>query len=82
MLTYCNAWVRVGSLNQLFALVSHHPVGINLSGSLRIQVDHLELPEVRHTNGIVFWTHVKDIWDVVIIKVVFARVPSSVTCFK
>lgn len=35
-LAYCDAWVRVGSLNQLFALVSHHPVGINLSGSLRI----------------------------------------------
>ena len=80
LLTYCNAWVRVGSLNQLFALVSDHPVGINLSGSLRIQVDHLELPEVCDTDGVVLRTHIKNIWDVVVVKVIFAGIPSSIAC--
>ena len=80
LLTDCNAWVRVGRLDQLFALVSHHPVGIYLSGSLRIQVDHLELPEVCGSDGIVLWTHVKKIWNAVVIKVIFARVPSSIAC--
>lgn len=82
LLTDCNAWVRIGSLNQLFALVSDHPVGINLSGSLRIQVDHLELPEVCDTDGIVLRTHIKNIWDIVIIKVIFAGIPSSIACEK
>lgn len=80
LLTYCNAWVRIGSLNQLFALVSHYPVRINLSGSLRIQVDHLELPKVGGSDSIVLWTHIKNIWDTVIVKVVFAGIPSSITC--
>lgn len=80
LLTYCNAWVRVGSLDQLFALVSDHPVGINLCGSLRIQVDHLELPEICGTDGIVLRTHIKNIWDTVIVKVIFAGIPSSIAC--
>lgn len=79
-LTYCDAGVRVGSLNQLFALVSHHPVGINLSGSLWIQVDHLELPEVCNADGIVLWTHIQYVWNTVIVKVVFAGVSSSIAC--
>lgn len=82
LLTDCNAWIRIGGLNQLFALVSDHPVGINLSGSLWIQVDHLELPEVCFTDGIVLRTHVKDVWDTVVVKVIFAGISSSITCFK
>lgn len=82
LLTNCDAWIRVCSLNQFFALMPDHPVGIDLSCSLWIQVDHLELPEVCNANGIVLWTHVEDIRDAVIVKVVFARVPSSITCFE
>lgn len=80
LLTYCDARVRVGSLNQLFALVSDHPVWINLSGSLGIQVDHLELPEVCDTDGVVLRTHIKNIWDTVVVKVIFAGVASSIAC--
>lgn len=79
MLTYGNAWVRIGGLYKLFALVPHHPVGVDLSGSLRVQVDHLELPEVCATDGAVLRTYVKDIWDAVIVKVVLAGVTSSIT---
>lgn len=78
LLTHCDAWVRVGSLNQLFALMSDHPVRIDLSGSLGIQVDHLELSEVCSTYRIVLWAHVQNIRDAVIVKVVFAGVSSSI----
>lgn len=80
LLTYCNAWVRIGSLNQLFALMSDHPVGINLSSSLGIQVDHLEFPEVCGTDGTVLRAHIKNIRDTVVVKVIFAGIPSSIAC--
>jgi len=82
LLTDCEAWVRVGSLDQLFALMSDHPVGIDLSGSLRIQVDHLELSEVCDTDGIVLRTHVKNIWNTVVVKVVFAGISSPIACSR
>lgn len=78
LLTHCDAWVGVGSLNQLFALMSDHPVRINLSGSLGIQVDHLELSEVCSTYCIVLRAHVQNIRDAVIVKVVSAGVSSSI----
>lgn len=78
-LTDCDAWVRVGRLDQLFALMSDHPVRIDLSGSLGIQVDHLELSEVCGTDGVVFRAHVENIRDAVVVKVVFAGVSSSIT---
>lgn len=78
LLTHCDAWVRVGSLNQLFALMSDHPVRIDLSGSLGIQVDHLELPEVCRTYGVVLRAHVENIRDAVIVKVVYAGVSPSI----
>lgn len=82
LLTHCDAGVRVGGLNQLFALMSDHPVWINLSGSLWIQVDHLKLPEVCDTDGVVLRTHVEYIWYAVVVEVVFAGVPSSITFKK
>ena len=82
LLTYCNAWVRVGSLNQLFALMSDHPVGIDLGGSLGIQVDHLELSKVCDTDGVVLRTHIENIWDTVVVKVIFASIASSIACLK
>lgn len=78
LLTHCDARVRVGSLNQLFALMSDHPVRIDLSGSLGIQVDHLELPEVCRTYGVVLRAHVENIRDAVIVKVVSAGVSPSI----
>lgn len=80
LLTHCDAWVRVGRLNQLFALVPDHPVRIDLSGSLGIQVDHLELPEVCSGDGVVLRAHVENIWDAVVVKVVYAGVSSSIAC--
>lgn len=59
--------------------MSDHPVGINLCGSFRIQMHHLEFPEVCHTDGIVLRTHIEDIWDTVVVKVIFACIPSSIT---
>lgn len=82
LLTDCDTRVRVGGLNEFFALMSDHPVGINLSGSFGVQVDHLELPEVGDTDGIILWTHVDNIWDVVVVKVVFAGVTSPIGCWK
>lgn len=45
-----------------------------------IQVNHLELPEVCDANGTVFRTHIQNIRDTVIVKVVFAGIASSITC--
>ena len=79
-LTYSDARVRVGGLHQLFALMPDHPVGVDLRGSLGVQVDHLELPEVRHADGVVLGAHVEDVGDAVVVEVVLAGVPPSVSC--
>lgn len=81
-LTHCNARVGVGSLHKLFALVSDHPVGIDLRGSLGVEVNHLKLPEVCDTNGTVFRARVKDIRDIVIIKVILTGVTTTITWEK
>ena len=79
-LTYSDARVRVGGLHQLFALVPDHPVGVDLRGSLGVQVDHLKLPEVRYADGVVLRAHVENVRDAVVVEVVLAGVPSSVAC--
>lgn len=43
-------------------------------------MDHLELPEVCNTDGIVLWTHIQYVWNTIIVKVIFARVSSSIAC--
>lgn len=58
------------------------PVGIDLSGALGVQGDHLEVAEVGLTDGIVFRTHVVDVGDAVIVKVVFTSITPSVTCHQ
>lgn len=80
LLTDCNARVRVSSLNQFFALVSHHPMGVDLKGSLGVQVHHLKLPEVRNTDGIVLWARVKEVRNVVIVKVIFTGITTAISC--
>lgn len=79
-LTNSDAGVRVGRLHQLLALMANDPVGVDLSSALGVQVDHLEVPEVGFTDGTIFRTHVINVWDAVIVKVVLASVPTSVTC--
>lgn len=80
ILTHCNARVRVGGLNELFALMSDHPVGINLRSSFGIQMHHLKLAEVCAADGIVLRTHVHKVWNVVVVKIIFAGVASFIPC--
>lgn len=81
-LTNSDARVGVGRLHQLFALMANDPVGIDLSGALGVQVDHLEVPEVRLTDGVVLRTHVVNIRDVVVVKVVFAGITTPIACHQ
>lgn len=60
--------------------MSNHPVGVDLRCSLGVQVHHLKLPEVGDADGVVLRTHVKEVRDVVVVKVVFAGVSSTVAC--
>ena len=47
------------------------PSGGHLSGALGVQVDHLEVPEVRLADGVVLRTHVVNVRDTIIVKVIF-----------
>ncbi len=80
ILTHCNTGVRIGRLNQLFALMSDHPVGINLCSSFGVQMYHLKLPEVSVTDGVVLRAHIQNVWNVVIVKIIFADIASSIPC--
>ena len=79
-LTDSDAGVGVGCLYQLFALMANDPVGINLSGALGVQVDHLEVPEVCLADGVVLRTHIVNIRDTVIVEVIFTSVPTPIAC--
>lgn len=79
MLTYSYARIRIGGLNQFFALVANNPVGVNLSCTLGIQGDHLKLSEISFTDVIIFRAHIINIWDAVIVKVIFADITSAIT---
>lgn len=74
-----NAWVAVDCLYQLLALMSDHPVGINLGSAFRIKGDHLETAEVRFADGKVLWANVINIQDVVLVEIIFANITSAVT---
>ena len=78
-LTHSNARVTIDSLDQLFALMANHPVGVNLRGAFGVQGNHLELSEVCRTDVKVFWTYVIDVGHVVLVKVVFASIPTAIT---
>lgn len=60
--------------------MANDPVGINLSGALGVQVDHLEVPEVCLADGVVLGTHVVNIRNTVVVEVVFTSVPTPVAC--
>lgn len=78
ILTNSDARVTVDRLHQLFALMTHHPIGINLGRAFGVQRNHLELAEVCFTNAKVFGTDVIDVGDVVLVKVVFTGVAATV----
>lgn len=62
--------------------MSYHPVGVDLGRSLGVQGNHLELPEVRLADVKVLRTHVVDVRDVVLVKVVFANISATITWKK
>lgn len=78
-LTHSNARVRVGRLDQLLALVTNDPVGVDLCGPLRVQMHHLEVPEVGFADGVVLRTHVVNVRDAVVVKIVFTDVTPPIT---
>lgn len=77
--TNSNARIAVDSLHQLLALMPDHPVGVNLGGTLRVQRNHLESAEVCFTDGKVLWAHVIDVWNTVLVEIVFARITTAIT---
>lgn len=79
LLTNSNARVAVDGLNQLFALMADNPVRINLGGAFGVQRYHLELAEVCLTNAKVLGTHVIDVRHIVLVKVIFASVSTTIT---
>lgn len=79
LLTNSDTRVAVDSLNQLFALMADDPVGINLRGTFGVQRNHLELAEVCLANVKVLGTHVVDVGHVVLVKVIFAGISTTIT---
>lgn len=79
LLTNGDARVAVDSLNQLFALMADDPVRINLRSAFGVQRNHLELAEVCLTNVKVLRTHVVDVRNVVLVKVIFASISTTIT---
>lgn len=80
--TNSNARVTVDSLHQLLALMPDHPVGVNLGGARGVQRNHLESAEVCFTDGKVLWTHIIDVQNVILVKIVFAYVATAIACKK
>lgn len=79
LLTNSDARVAVDSLNQLFALMADDPVGINLRGAFGVQRNHLELAEICLANVKVLGTNVVDVRHVVLVKVIFASISTTIT---
>lgn len=76
--TDSNARITVDGLHQLLALMTDHPVGVDLRGARGVQRNHLEPAEVCFADGKVFWADVIDIQHVVLVKIVFAYIPSAI----
>lgn len=77
--THSDARVTVDSLDQLLALMPHHPVGVDLRGACWVQRHHLESAEISFTDGKVLRAHVIDVQNTVLIKVVFADITTTIT---
>lgn len=77
--TNSNARITVDSLHQLFALMPDHPVRVNLGGAFGVQRHHLESAEVSFANGKVLWAHVIDVQNIVLVKIIFAGITTTIT---
>jgi hypothetical protein len=76
--TDSDARIAVDGLHQLLALMPDHPVGVDLRGAFRVQRNHLEPAEVCFADVIVLWADVMDIQHFVLVKVIFANIPSAI----
>lgn len=76
--TNSNARITVDSLHQLLALMPDHPVGVDLGCTLGVQRNHLESAEVSLTDGEVLRAHVVDVQNIILVKIVFAHIPTSI----
>ena len=56
-----------------------HPVGVNLGGTRGVQRNHLESAEVCFADVKVLRTHVIDVQNIVLIKIVFAHITTAIT---
>lgn len=77
--TDSNARVAVDSLDQLLALMPDNPVGVDLGGTFGVQRNHLESAEVGFTDGKVFWAYIIDVQNIILIKIIFAHITTSIT---
>lgn len=77
--TNSNARIAVDSLDQLLALMPDHPVRVNLRGAFGVQRNHLESAEVCFADGEVLWANVIDVQNIVLVKIVFARITTAIT---
>lgn len=77
--TDSNARVAVDSLDQLLALMPDNPVGVDLGGTLGVQRNHLESAEVGFTDGKVFRAYIIDVQNIILIKIIFAHITTSIT---
>lgn len=77
--TNSNARVAVNSLHQLLALMPDNPVGVNLGGALRVKRNHLESAEVCFTDGKVLWAHIINVQNIVLVEIIFADIPATIT---
>lgn len=64
--------------NESQNLVQHHPVGVDLCVSLRIQNHSLVLSEVSEGDLSIFWTYVDGVNDGVVVKILLAYVTHAV----
>lgn len=55
------------------------PVRINLRSAFGVQRNHLEFAEVCLTNVKVLWAHIIDVGHVVLVKVIFTSISTTIT---
>lgn len=79
LLTHSKSWIAVDGLDEFFTLMAHHPVRVILGRPFGIQRNHLEAAEISLADIDVFGTDVIDVWHVVMVKIIFASIPSTIT---
>lgn len=76
--TNSDAGITVDSLDQLLALMPHHPVGVDLRGACWVQRHHLESTEIGFADGKILRADVIDVQNFVLVKVVFADITTAI----